>query len=1050
MTRLILSERSKKAILSLPQNNLYPILSTSDPLIALRELYKNNIKNFYSTRDELILRGINFDTGYKNNIFPFLDYSDSPKIIVTSQNDYYKKIDFSLLNIPDFIERFKVSSDFFFDEIPLQGFTVLSKNVSTEYVSNIFMQAGFVTSEFPLKDSSILIEEKETPKISEFFSKQEFLSFHKFCLDNNYSRLSDLSIEKINRFIDHPQVGTKKVQKVIDKYKSYLERTPATAIETVINENLEFYFKNDFKKICEKYSINFAELIDELYSGDNYFDYSTMDSLVELSLKKFINDRIEMAKGNYVNTIYNQYITQSYSSYLNDMQLSTLKIMLAKKKVKTFWPIISDDASFLADIPLNIDTIKVFEDLITFQQSLPSLTSTISDIKKQLKNRDLNCLFLRYIQEQTLQNIAEQTGITRERVRQLVKKTESKIMKLTNLTDLSILLDIISNQSIGLTKKNLMSFFCIESEEDYVVFQVMMKASQKYSFHTTLEIYTTKEQIKYIDEKIVEMDFLSPILTMDEVKMHFRINDMAEKEDTEFTDRIQHLLHLKGYMNPGEVYFKKSVSLKEKFSFIFKHYISSPLKMNEVGFARLSFLMKKVFGLELADNQRSVTERIRQADNIILVDPLTFSPFDATALDEGFISEIKIYIKKKLQDKEWMNIKEVYEDNLELMQRNQINSKIFLYSLVQFYLNDDFDIGKGNTLNIYRSNSIKHNSEEVLEKLLKSNNQKMNKKRALEVLHWPPYKLDQLIGESPKFISFNNNEFALFSSLKVSIKDKTKMIDFFKKEMFGGFSFSYDIYQEMQFDEEMSFILKKYRINNYFELVQIVKKLTSNIKGYSNFIYLEDSPINSLEKFLIKRFPEYTSRKEIYEFVLSKGYSEQTGQVTLRDLLTNRIFIDIDGNKMANRKSLSFNYDLQEALREYLEKEFGEEPFISVYNLIGFKSKLPPLKTGHWTKHLIYNLGIELGYKAIKSTSDYRYDKLILIKPNSPFNKYDELIHYVLKNKYNGPLYELEVAQYLANSGLAHNKEKLAFELKISPLLSLDDFGWITLNQEVK
>lgn len=1046
MTYLVLSKTAKETILTLPKNNLQPIISASDPLNALRELYKNDIENFYTTRDELILRGITFEKTYKNNFFPFLDYSDSPKIVVISQNDYYKKLDFSLLNIPNFIERFKVCNDFFFDQIPLEGFTALSKNISTEYVSSIFRQAGFQISKAGLSGLSVSTEKSEAPLISEIFPKQEFLAFHKFCLENNYFTLSDLSIERINRFIDHPQVGIIKVKRVIDKYNSYLNRNAPPSLETEINKNLEFYLKNDLKKVCEKYSISFPELLNELYSEDNYVDYSAEDIQVKNSIKNLINVRVETAKENYINNVYTKYIAQPYSSYLKNIKLRTLRKMLTKKKVKTAWLTISDQDVLLEDISFNAHTVKIFEDLITFQQSIPLLTSQIDEIKKQLKDRDLNCFLLRRVQKQTLQNIAEQTGITRERVRQLVEKTESKIIKLTNLTDLSILLEIISNQFISLTKRNIMDFFCIEREEDFVIFQSMMKASQKYSFHATLEIYTAKERIKYIDKKIAEMDFLSPILTFDEVKTHFNINDLAEKEDSEFTERIQHLLHSKGYMNPGEVYFKKSISLKDKFSFIFKHYISFPLKMDEDGFARLSFIMKKVFGSALSDNLRTVTERIRQTDNIILVDPLTFSYFDATALDEDFISEIKIYIKKKLLDKEWMNIKEVYEDNLGLMQRNQINSKIYLYSLVQYYLNDDFDIGKGNTLNIYRPNSIKHNSEEVLENLLINNNQKMNKKRALEVLHWPAYKLDQLIGESPRFISFNSNEFALFSSLKISIKDKTKMVNFFKKEISNGFLFSYDLYQEMQFDEEMSFILKEYKINNHFELVQIIKKLTSNIKGHSNFLYLEGNPINSLEKFLIKYFPESTSRKEIYDFILAKGYSEQSAQGTLRELLANRVFIDIDGNKLANRNSLSFSRDLQEVLQVYLEEEFGQELFISVYNLIGFKSKLPPLKTGQWTKHLIYNLGIELGYEAIKSTGDYRYDKLILIKPNSLFNKYDELIHFVLKNKYKGRLYEPEVAQYLANFGLAHNKEKLVFELKISPLFSFDDFGWITLN----
>lgn len=1048
MTCLILSENTKRSILSLQTNNLHNLLINPDPLDELRNLYKNDVEQFFITRNELLLRGINFKKQYQSNLFPFVDTTNSPKIIVSSDNENYRKINYNLLNMPDFLKKFNVESDFFFDQIPVKGFIALSKNLSIQYIIDIFKNAGFTVEDTTSEDLPSPNKKIESPSISMVFPKNEFLAFHKFCRDKNYLTVSDLSLEKIKLFINQPQVGEKKVRKVIENYSLYLKSTAPPSQEDSINQNLKFYIANNLKYICEKYHISYIEILDDLYSEEKFVDYSLESDYVKKTISENINEKLKIAKKNYLENLYMTFESQPFTSYLRNMEISVIQKMLIKKKIKMTPLWLNEKDILLEDLPLSIDTIDLFKDLIDLQQKLPLLSEEIAKVKAQIKERDLNCFILRNVEGETLQHIADKTGLTRERVRQIVKKVDYKIIKLTNITDLSILIDIVSIQSISLSKERLMKFFELHSTEDFIIFQSMLKATQKLYFHDQLEIYTSKEVVENINKKIKGLDLMDPILTIEEVKSYFNISDTPENEDSETTTNLTKILSSNGYMKPGEVYFKKSVSLKDKLNYLFKTYISFPLKIDDKGFLRISLLMKKVFGMTLSDNQRALIARIRDAENVILIDPLTFCYFDPSFLNEDFISEVKDYIINSLKIKEFINVKEIYEVNHLLMQKNKIQSKLHLYSLVQYYLNDDFDIGKGNTLNIYRPNSIKHSAEEVLENLLRINGHKMSRIRALEILHWPQYKLDQIMGESSKFISFDNNEFALFSSLNISEKDKVNIIKFFEKEMTHKFAFCYEIYQNMQFDEEMNLILKKYNIHSHSDLIQIIKKLNSSIKGHSNFVYQENSLIDSLEKFLIIEFPTLTSRKEINDFILSKGYSEQTAQGTLRGLIINRNFIDIDRSHIANRKAIYFDTTIQEILEDYLRIQFGQESFLSVINLVGFKNQLPKLNIGPWTKHLVYNLGIELGYQSIKTANDYRYDKLILVKQNSPYSKYDELIHYVLKNKYDGVLHESDVAKFLAHSGLAHNREKLSFDLKISPFFTFDDFGWITLNEE--
>lgn len=793
--------------------------------------------------------------------------------------------------------------------------------------------------------------------------------------------------------------------------------------------------------------MNYLSVIEGFYRENFFTDLNSEEVQTYLSnLKDFISDGMREKHQKIQRELLTEFQNKSYTPYLMNMEVSKLKKMLIKKRVKVNWQKF-DENVLLEDIIKEPQSTVIIKSLIEFQTLIISLKDQIEFIKDKLNERDLNCFILRNEHSLSLQVIAQKIGVTRERVRQIVKNVDNKISKLTDQTDLGIVLEFLPQEGLGVTQEYIKNFYNIKSNIDFLILDSMLRNSGKYVFNDVLKIYTSKKINNHITKKYDEIDKLKSILTINEIATHFNSLEADLTEDSDLIEKIDEIMKLKGYIKPGNLYFKKSITFKDKINYIFAHYVADIIKMDKTGFAIFSSILHFHFGAHLLPNEKSVIARIREAEDVILVDPLTFSYFDPLSIDQQSILELKQVIEDKLVIKEWINVSEIYDSNNKFILQNNVQSKYHLYSLIQYFFNDDFDIGKGNTLNIYRSNAVKRNAEDSLEEYLKKNNFLMTKEQILQAFHWPSYRLDQIVGTSDKFISFDSNTVMLFANLNMTAKEIDLVIRVLKNSLASGYAFSFEIYQEMQFDEQLNLLLNKCGIDNHYALLQLFKKILPEVKGHSNFLYYENCPLDSIEKYIIEAFPVFTSRKEIYEHILNKGYSDQMSQSVIRELMEKRHFLDYERNKIINRTAFSLNQEFLDNLKKYLEAEFKEKSYLSVIKLIGFKSHLPRLDIGDWTKHLIYHLGIEAGFRAIKTTSDYRFDRLLLVKPDSPYCSYDTLVKFILKNEYSGALHESNVASFLAEFGLAYNDQKLSYELKSSPLFNIDSLGWITFKE---
>ena len=234
---------------------------TQIPLDDLREFYRLDKMEGAILTDELSLRGFNFYSERSNGFFPI---ECIPKKIIRvkiENKERYKKINFYLLGLGNFITKYKVNNDMFFDYIPIEGFLRINNYIRKEMLENEFINAGFDIINLSEKKVGIfdIIRESEFPKLSVTMKKKGICSIKDYCI-NIYAIISETS--NLNKY------DIQRLKLINNWFDEKFDFKDLTDIEI-----LEYFNHNDkvFLNYCENNNIT---KVKQLVNDDNIKEFS--------------------------------------------------------------------------------------------------------------------------------------------------------------------------------------------------------------------------------------------------------------------------------------------------------------------------------------------------------------------------------------------------------------------------------------------------------------------------------------------------------------------------------------------------------------------------------------------------------------------------------------------------------------------------------------------------------------------------------------------------------------------------------------------------------
>lgn len=260
----------------------------------------------------------------------------------------------------------------------------------------------------------------------------------------------------------------------------------------------------------------------------------------------------------------------------------------------------------------------------------------------------------------------------------------------------------------------------------------------------------------------------------------------------------------------------------------------------------------------------------------------------------------------------------------------------------------------------------------------------------------------------------------------------------------------YPLFHSLQFADDYNSDLKELGIKDETDLCSYIKFQFDSLEGHTKFLCPKGKNLTLFE-IVLKNIDKPFSRNDLLNLIGSFGYADQTYYAILQEGINNNEFIEIDDDLMVKVSKVYIEPLIQIEVLEYLENEiFNSQDFYALTDLKGYKYRFPAIDY-EWTPYIIKHIASQHGYKVIKrKISDYRYDRLIMVTPNSAISSFAELVRQVLST-YEGNKHQSSIYEYLQKKGLLYEKEyiaekKLPLELMEEKVIAVDELGYVSWN----
>lgn len=1069
-------------------STLTKILHTEDWLHELRKVYKEDPNLFFDIRDELILRGFSFEKSIQNNFFPKKAFEPIRYVRVHKDNQNFMHLDIDATGINYLIRRYHVQSDLFFNYITIEGIAhILKKN--SELITRCLKNAQFQiihaqdnTSEIMIgvkkdnvkeyvenqgnigqfniaertKDVDCYREEMEEQfnygslndkSIEQLFFEGKFKMFVKYCAENNIKKFSDITVDKIENYSMQLGVGRRKVFYVKSRYDELKQQgikiaeTP-TFYEmkktTELDEMISYFCENDLKLILEGNDISYLTFLDDVYAEGNY---------------SRINEKIKNFHERLPNMIKNAQLKVAQLK-AGELRLKISCLPVYEELMNFKWSVLAELLGInLEDYP-NMDSELHLHEMLDDDECASTYSSiyarmkvyipikqAIRGIGEDLSDREILTLKLRS-ENKTLEEVGKQFSVTRERVRQIEKKAVNKIRsRLLMLKVDEYIRKYLLREELVSLESILTNLVIDENSEVIILYHIF-----------------THEAFEIRDGIVIDMELNNYILGIVSMykgnsKAIILVDELLNKinEDKQFEVTIEKLdfaMKNISYKRQNDIYIYKSVSLQQLIMYIFKYKLKGqPFELTDENFEELNELMNKTFGIIFENGKRAAIARIRDTENIVYVDRNTFVYKELDTIDPAIIEDIEAKLNSILDTMNTTTGTALFEKFRNTWEKYGITSVLYLYSIVQHHFKGQYQIGRGNTLSIMKLDAEVEYASDSLENLLRRNNNVMSKTDILKELHWPSYKLEQLVSREPQFIlvEIENNKYGvrLFSSYNFKHSELEQMRVFARQFITEDYVYTQDLMFEMEFDNEMSAILADKGIYKLYDFASLLKVLMPEFRGFHQFIYNSNSEVKVIEDAIFKEYTTILTRQDLISFLKDKGYSENSYTSIVVDLQEKGYFYPYTSVKFINRSCLNITEQVLQEVKGYFENVLQDRDYISAYDLVNF-SELTKISDYSWEPNLLASFAEKLGYAIIDTTKDYRYNKVLIVDPMLNISFIDELAYKLIREDYDGNYHESDIAKFLKIKKLSHTTN-MTSAIKMSPLFAFDQYGYMTL-----
>lgn len=988
---------------------------SEDILENMRELYKHDKNELNKLRKELYIRGIGFTKELQNNFLKGINYNLYPYIKVNDEKGRYKHFPFELFGLTQIVSDLKINSDKFFNYIPINGFDKyipherkeLFISKLEEYEFDLIYEKDDISKKVVNADLNML----------NYIPESVFPHFIKFCNARNFD------ITNINEALKYYKNTKGTRVKTYEKLYQYCIDKELILPNGTTEYNL---YNSELNQLLSSCGFSYLQFMNEYFSESN-----------------LLLDRPYEYGKNIIKKIYENYNIEHKQRWLNlESKLTKLKKHVNYELIKELC--ISDVINFYAlseifveekrpikELGTEFYDNKIIEILLEFLETLPDVLNIKGMIKDIISDKEFRILKDRS-QGITLEEIAKGINITRERVRQIEAKAKRNLKASTDLTTIINFILFKYRKKTIIQLSSVLKFLNLDFELCFIL-EILLEDNTKYALYKESNLLITYEAYTNIHNEI-EWYVSNNHLVIP-------INDLEfiHEETMIFATK---LLNEFNYKLVNNNFVQSKISIVSAIEYIMYLYKDDIFINNAEGYELLKNRIKTIFDRAIDSNPRALFARVADATNVILIDRNAFKYEDFENIDGEFLTELNKLVNEELTQSPYADPRIIFKNNSELMEKNKIYSYSHLYSVIKNFYSDDFNVGHQNTLYIYPKESNKLTASDILLSYLRSHS-KVEIDVILKDLKWKRIKLEQMVPRLDNVVLNGNQEVILIEGIENEDNYNT-LYYLIKDEVEKGYLVTADTYFKVMFDKDLSLLLNKYQINDLHSFAQFVKSKFMHMLGFSQFLYSKYSEYKNIEDIMPFELSELVSTKELYNFIIEKGYSSQRYYKSKDILIEKNIFIPYNNDIFLNLKKFEFSHNVELKILEELKVVSEGKLFITKKELEKIQIELDDSLMV--TPEIITHIANSNGYYSYEAYHGSIYELPIITK--QCFKTYDELVYTLVKEKFEGTYNEENLLSFLKFYGLINeNADQVYFTIKESGYFTFDNLGFFKLNE---
>jgi hypothetical protein len=654
----------------------------------------------------------------------------------------------------------------------------------------------------------------------------------------------------------------------------------------------------------------------------------------------------------------------------------------------------------------------------------------IIDRKERTKEVILN-----RVAGKTLEDIGQNIGVTRERIRQIEKKVQDSFDTNNSFKKYLFILAAFAIKDGIVYAKHIKELFneladvfiylLKNSNVNYYIYSQELDAFliADYSWYHNLERYIDDLPDMLQEKELIEI--IKSIVTDLGIECYF--------------DEVDFLVR-KSYMISGQYYSRTRKSLSSIYKIVIAQCYPNGIRLyDKAEFNRFRKNIISLFGdIKLPDNNRAIDARI--LDIGVLCDRGTYTLPQFINIEESLVKEISNYIKNSSRNT--FSFLELFEQfRIKLLQSSNVNNRYFLQGVLKLYCKNEFYFTRDTVSKDKNQTSFINELEKFVElsgtvtkdqikaefsgvteamllfSIMKSRNIIVSDfceymhPSLLDIVNEDYKVLGKLIGENIKDMPISSRKLLeLLYSAYPEFLNRNKIASHSK--LFGVLQYMFwDVYK-----------FSRPFIGEYdSEDISTI----NIVKGY----------LDGCDEFAISDLVEYCKDNHL-RYLSNASLIRQLGHEYIRadrNLCVNINQLNVDDNKIALINSLVLDSTRQKG-------------YLVLKNIIDFMF-FPDVGikwTGFLLESIIYSFFDDYNIVYIPTSDGYLLNGII-VNSDLKIENYEELIKYAIKNEHNCvPFKDIsEIKDWLYEEGLINNLVPKA--ILGNKIITVDEYGKVII-----